>query len=157
MISFLTGLIVLISYLQQPAPSLQQLRYLYQKASTQKHAAENLIKQLAGQELDAPVTTVCYKGVANILLAKYSSNPITKYRLFNDGKALISQAIGRDSLNIEARLLRFTIQYHAPTFLGYRSKLKADETFLRLSLTQIKDEELKAMVEKMLAISRADQ
>ncbi|MEO6287503.1 MAG: hypothetical protein ABIN80_23160 [Dyadobacter sp.] len=153
----MTGLIVTTSYFQGPLPSLKQLRSLYQKASTQKQAAENLVHQLAGAGSDAPATIVCYKGVAHMLIAKYSSNPVKKYKKFLDGKAMITRSVSRDTLNIEARLLRFTIQYHTPRFLGYNAELEADKLFLTASLPQIKDPELKVMVEKMLSISKADQ
>jgi hypothetical protein len=148
--------LLITSYYQHTNPSVKQLRPVYKNAATDKKAAENLKGLLAKTETNAPATIVCYKGVANMLIAKYSSNPMTKFKMFSAGKTLITEAVSRDTLNVETRLLRFTMQYHTPAFLGYRSNLDADRFFLTKNLSHIKDEELKDMVEKMLLITKSD-
>ena len=81
-----------------------------------------------------------------MIKAKYSFNPIAKLNQFNKGKQLIQKAFSRDTLNLEMRFIRFSIQNNLPSFLGYRDNLDQDKRFLLNNTKASKDPELQEMI-----------
>ena len=127
--------------------SMSKIRSLYCKAPLIKSEA----KQLHQLMLNVNTTTaapvlVCYKGASKMIDAKYVFNPIIKFADFNKGKEMISKAISRDTLNLEMRFIRYSIQSNLPFFLGYNDDLKSDKRFLLANSRNSKDTELKEMI-----------
>jgi hypothetical protein len=126
---------------------LHQIRELYRHAPQVKKDAFKFNKQM--QEVDsrsaAPVL-VCYKGANEMIQAKYSLNPLVKLERFNKGKKLIRKAICRDTLNLEMRFIRYSIQSNLPAFLGYHDELATDKQFLLANTNVSKDTELREMI-----------
>lgn len=96
-------------------------------------------------ETAAPVL-ICYKGANEMIQAKYTLNPISKLEKFNKGKELIKKAFSRDTLNLEMRFIRYSIQSNLPAFLGYHDDLGKDKQFLLDNTINTKDLELKEMI-----------
>lgn len=126
---------------------LSKIRGLYHRAAEVKQDAAKL-NQLMLQmdsETAAPVL-ICYKGANEMIQAKYTLNPISKLEKFNKGKELIKKAFSRDTLNLEMRFIRYSIQSNLPAFLGYHDDLGKDKQFLLDNTINTKDPELKEMI-----------
>ena len=82
--------------------------------------------------------------------AKYAVNPINKLDKFNKGKSMIQSAIKLDSLDLEMRFIRFSVQNNLPAFLGYHDELSADRNFLQQHTSENGDIELKTMITQYL-------
>ena len=65
---------------------------------------------------------------------------------FKKGKKILENAIKADDKNVELRFLRFNIQTHIPSFLGYNNDIDSDKFFLETSFQKITDENLKAFL-----------
>lgn len=82
-----------------------------------------------------------YEGVARMAYAKHKLNPYSKYKSFIEGRNLLELAIKTDSQNLEIRFLRYIIQNHAPSFLGYNKSIEDDKSFILKQLPSIKKED----------------
>jgi len=71
-----------------------------------------------------------YKGVLKAMMAENVSNPFTKYQYFVSGKERLEEAIALEPTNMELRCLRLAMQLNTPIFLGYRSKIEEDKSFI---------------------------
>lgn len=129
-----------------------EIRNLYQRAPKVKKDALQLNQlMLRVDSLDAPVL-ICYKGANEMIQAKYTLNPFAKFEKFNRGKELIKKAFSRDSLNLEMRFIRYSIQINLPSFLGYNDELDMDKRFLLDNTRENKDTKLKEIIFNYLAI-----
>jgi hypothetical protein len=63
---------------------------------------------------------------------------------------MLESAIQADNANIELRFLRYTIQTSVPSFLNYSGEKKADKLFLSKSIPDLKDQELKKIINAYL-------
>lgn len=129
--------LLLIYLLQMNTRAVQALdigtiRKLYHSAANVKQDALHLNQLMLAVDTTAPPVLVCYKGANEMIQAKYTLNPIVKLAKFNKGKALLIKAIGRDTLNLEMRFIRYSIQSNLPGFLNYNDELDADKRFLVL-------------------------
>ncbi len=131
---------------QENPPPLLELRQLYLQAATKEESAKLLERRLKSTDIDNEPVFVCYKGASRMMQARYSVNPFNKIKYFNSGKILIESAVARDKNNVEMRLLRYSVQSHIPSFLGYNENIDADRTFLTSQTEKIRDTQLKAMV-----------
>ena len=127
--------------------NLHQVRDLYHRAPAFKQDARKLNELLLQSDTatETPVL-ICYKGANEMIQAKYTLNPLNKLEKFNKGKALISKAFSRDTLNLEMRFIRFSIQSNLPAFLGYRDELDQDKRYLLDNTRHSKDPELQEMI-----------
>jgi hypothetical protein len=137
------------------APDLHRVRDLYRRAPEVKKFALQLDQLLSPVDsaASAPVL-VCYKGASEMIKAKYALNPFSKLEQFNRGKALINKAFSRDTLNLEIRFIRFSIQSNLPAFLGYHEEMDRDKTFLLENTRSSKDPELQEMITNYLSSLR---
>lgn len=131
---------------------LHQIRVLYHLAVESKEGALQLNRLMLQVDTSALPVLVCYKGANEIIQAKYSVNPITKLDKFNKGKALIQKAFNRDTLSLEIRFIRYSIQSNLPAFLGYRNELDKDKQFLLNNTKASNDPELQAIIFKYLEL-----
>jgi len=152
---YITLMLPLLS-LQQPKPTLKQLRSLYRYSATDKDSSAKFL--LLTTTVDSAATPIlcCYKGVAQVIQARFTGSPFSKLKKFNTGKLMIENAIARDTLNVEMRLLRYNIQANAPAFLGYNGSLQKDEAFLKANCYKLDDAELKLMVNKAVAAPKSN-
>ena len=129
---------------------LKEIRALYQKAPQVRAAAKALDQRMQAIDSNATPLLYCYKGANEMVQAKYVLNPLVKLEKFNRGKTWITQAFQRDSLDLEMRFIRFSIQNNLPSFLGYRDDIGGDKKFLLLHLKDCRDTELKKMINDYL-------
>ncbi len=107
------------------------------------------LKELAAQSHAVHESTrIAYYAAAEMSAAQYKINPASKLKLFNSGKQLLEKCVEKDSLNIEIRYIRYTIQTQVPGFLGYNKQINNDRFYLIQNLNPIrkKDTELFANI-----------
>lgn len=136
-------------------PDVSQLRALYYNAASNKDAAFKLARILKTVNKESPAILVCYKGVSEMMQAKYLLNPLTKMNKFINGKRLIENAVKTNPQGVEIRFLRFCMQTNLPDFLGYNAHINKDKIFLMNNLNHIEDTELKQNISAYL-ISEAN-
>lgn len=109
------------------AGTLDSARALYLEAISSEAGANNLVSSLESLDLSDEPLLLGYLGAGHTLKAQHAFNPYTKYKLFCKGRDQLEAAIAAAPSNTELRFLRFTIQEHAPGFLGYNNKLEEDK------------------------------
>jgi hypothetical protein len=126
---------------------LSKIRVLYQSAATIKQDAAQLNRMMVQVDtVTAAPVMICYKGANEMMQAKYALNPMVKLDKFNKGKQLMQRAFTRDTLNLEIRFIRYSIQSNLPAFLGYHNELEADKRYLLNNTKASKDPELQEMI-----------
>lgn len=124
-----------------------KIRQLYINAAGNKQEALQLDQLMVPVDTDsASPLLICYKGANEMIQAKYALSPIVKFKKFNKGKALITKAISRDTLNLEMRFIRYSIQSNLPAFLPFHNELDDDKRFLQKNTNDCKDPDLKNMI-----------
>ncbi|QNK63224.1 hypothetical protein H7F33_01500 [Pedobacter sp. PAMC26386] len=149
---FIMLLFVTKSYSAEP--EIQETRNLFEASAYSKASADQLLKLLSNIEQSSPPLFICYKGVAEMMQAKYSFNPINKFRRFKKGKILIEEAVKKDLGNIEIRFLRFAIQTSLPAFLHYNDDIHKDKIYLLANLKTTKDKKLRENILRYLSLSK---
>ena len=135
----LLALIFLVFAVNQATLSVREVREQYfRSADSGPQAAkfEQMLEQV--KESDSP-SLVAYKGAAEMLKAKTLLSPVNKMSCFTKGKKLIEGAVARDTLNVEARFIRYSIQVNLPGFLDYKRDIKADRALVETSLDTLSD------------------
>lgn len=135
------------------APSIREVRSLYQQAVKEEKECKELIKLLAPYNENNDPLLLGYKAGATMLMAKYIMNPFSKLSYFKKGKKLLQKAIDADNENIELRFLRFGIQTNAPAFLDYKDAIGDDKLFLIKSIPRLHDQQLKQLIVSYLSSS----
>ncbi|WP_428331484.1 hypothetical protein [Mucilaginibacter sp.] len=150
---FLLMLCILPGFIQVPQNvDISKIRGLYHSAPVVKQDARQFYQLMLGVDSSAAAPVlICYKGASEMIQAKYALNPIAKLDKFNKGKALLKKAISRDTLDLEMRFIRFSIQSNLPAFLGYHDELETDKRFLLDKTKDNKDPELKEIIYNYLS------
>lgn len=131
-------------------PTIEEVRGLFKKAPDNEKACKELIALLAPYHQDNNALYLGFKGVATMILAKHTSNPLSKLSNFKQGKTMLENAISADKANVELRFLRLSVQNNAPGFLNYNDKIKQDKEFLTQAIPTIKDRQLKKSIMEYL-------
>ena len=152
-LAFTVGILITCAMNLFNQPDLTELRQLYLTAAVQRDSTSKLSALLLTVDKQSSPVLICYKGVAQMMEAKYTFGPLGKYQRFNAGKELIEYAMALDSANMEIRYLRFTIQKSIPSFLGYNSNEATDKNFLVNNFYTIGDKQLRDMVSGFLTSS----
>lgn len=124
-------------------PTLNEVRKLFFEAQTQEASCQKLIDLLEPYNEKNDPLYFGYKGSATIIMAKHVGNPFTKLSNFRRGSNMLEKAIAKDENNSELIFLRFAIQTHIPSFLGYHNNIQSDKQFLYSTLPKLKDDDLK--------------
>jgi hypothetical protein len=127
---------------------INDLRNLFLCAANDPARAKQLMRNTENEKINNVV--IGYYGASKMLMAKYYFNPYSKWNSFKAGRKILEAAIRSDPFNAELRFLRLSIQKNAPWFLGYNENVKEDQLFLNESSLDIKDEQLKTMINKSL-------
>ncbi|WP_316788607.1 hypothetical protein [Pedobacter frigoris] len=135
-------------------PKVAELRNLFYESESNKSAWVKLVKLVEPVNTKSSPLLVCYKGVSEMMGAKYTVNPVSKLRRFKKGRSFIEHAVKREPENLEIRFLRFSIQTNLPTFLGYKDQIKEDKIILLNNLRGIRDKELKTNIVTYLSSSK---
>lgn len=130
------------------ALDLEFVRINYEKAVSDKTVCARMIEQLTNDKNSS--VHLAYLGAFQTIWAKHTINPIEKLTTFKKGKRNIEQAVARESDNVEVRFVRLSIQENCPGFLGYKSNIKQDRSFLMDHQQKITSPTLKKMVGELL-------
>lgn len=130
--------------------TLAALRKLYLQASSKQASCSSIINKVTALSTHDPVL-LGYKAAATMVMANHVFNPLTKLSHFNQGRKELDALLKVNALNHELRYLRLSIQLNAPSFLGYSGQIAEDKTYLKGSLSKIKDDELKKMITDLLS------
>lgn len=131
-----------------------KVRDLYYKATTNKAMSDSFFNYLAENPKIFPSLYIGYTGMAYMIRANYSWNPVNKLSYFTKGKDYLNGAIEKDEHNIELRFLRFSVQTNAPAFLAYSSDIKTDKAVILAGYNLIKDEDLKSRIREYMKSSK---
>jgi len=131
-------------------PPLSEIRALYEKSVANESACNKLIHLLSPYNESNYPLYAGYKASAIMMMAKHVINPFSKFSYFKKGKKILEDAIKVDGKNIELIFLRFNMQTHLPSFLGYDESIKPDRVFLENSFSGIEDAQLKQFLKPYL-------
>ncbi|TDQ11595.1 hypothetical protein [Pedobacter metabolipauper] len=140
--------VLLFLFIFAPSAELElsELRDLFYRSATDKDSAEQFSRLLSPVHTKSSPLLVCYKGVAEMMEAKYGYNPFSKFSRFKKGRSYIEHAIKQDPENPEMRFLRFSIQTNLPSILGYNDDIDKDKLFLLSKVNELTDVNLKQNV-----------
>ncbi len=142
MVSFFISLFFLLpSFL-----NLDDIRLLYKEATQSQDKAVALEQKLETINYESKPIFIAYKGAAIALNAQYEKGVRNKVKMFNVGKQYIEHAVANDSLSLEVRWVRLTIQENTPKILKYKSNLNQDKDFILKHFYREKSTTVKAMV-----------
>ena len=150
----LSIILFLSAFHNEPAtvPDIVVVRRLYMQAPAEEEKCRALMQMVNDYSPANNPTLAGYKAAATMIMAKHAFNPFSKLSHFNKGKNMLQRAIAADRQNVELRLLRYSIQKSAPSFLGYRDEMAADKNFLKTNLPALKDATLKQMIADALKL-----
>lgn len=120
----------LLMFFSNTLTVLDDSRLLFFQFDADKTAPDQLQKLLKTNHFELEPVLSAYLGVAIAAKANMESSPVLKLNKFNEGKALVEQALEDDPTNAEIRLLRLSIQTEAPSFLSYNSNIEGDKRFI---------------------------
>lgn len=109
---------------------LSTLRSLMAEAYLNESAAQNFYNSTRNINTNSRPIMLGFKAIAELMMCKHLSNPLTKLGYFNKGRKHLEQAITLESNNPELRFMRFCTQVNAPDLLGYNASVKTDKVFL---------------------------
>jgi hypothetical protein len=131
-------------------PTIKDVRLMLHQATSDEEVCNKLINILLPyNETNNPLLSG-YRGGATMILAKHAFNPFSKLSHFKKGKNILESAIKSDDSNIELRFLRYTIQTSVPSFLNYSNEKKTDKILLTKTVSGLKDQELKKIINAYL-------
>lgn len=105
--------------------TLVQIRSRFYAAVNNKDEASRLYNDLRGRSHQEAIVQAYY-GASQALMARYSWNPYRKVAFLKGGLQDLHRAIEKSPSNPELRFLRFSIEYHLPSFLGMSSHMDED-------------------------------
>jgi hypothetical protein len=114
---------------------LEIIRVNYIRAVSDKKLCQTMIEELSTSTESA--VYLAYLGAFQIIWAKHSSNPISKFKSFKKGKRNIEDAVMVNPKNVEIRLLRLSVQSNCPSFLGYTKNIEEDKKFIQSNIKNI--------------------
>lgn len=141
---------VMFALIAAQQPSMVEIRRLYMSSALEKDSLVKLTAIINSANADGQPILNCYAGAAQIIAAKYTQNPLTRFSDFKKGKLMMENAIAKDSGSFEMRYLRLSIQCNLPSFLNYHAEMTADQLFLKTNLDNQSDKQLREMAEILL-------
>jgi hypothetical protein len=152
----LLKVLILFSWLisePNPLTEIQIYRQEYQRISVTQDAITKILNTSKTSTLSG-TTSEAYAAAAFLCSAKYKSSMLDSYQTFNKGSALLDAVIKKDTSNIDARYIRYTIQLKAPAFLGYTGHCKRDRAFLlsQLPRLRVEDASMYALVQAFMLV-----
>ena len=124
--------------------NIDKIRKEYAEAVDDEDLCVYNFEQL--QEAAKSTTEKVYLAAYEILLAKHMGNPFKKVGQFKEGKKHLEELIQENPNHIEARFIRWSVQVHAPGFLGYKGNIIEDKNFLIKNLYKLPSDEAKSII-----------
>ena len=119
------------------AADLPQIRKEYYAAVNDVKAAEKFYDKLRKNNSQEPIL-MAYLGIAQAVKARHAINPYTKLSFLKSGMKSLNAAVLKSPDDLEIRFLRFTLEHHVPSFLGYSEHLESDKKKILQLSTQKK-------------------
>ena len=110
--------------------TILELREEYYQATEDSDIADTFYEKMEAIPETATPLQLGYKGLAALVQAKHSFNPINKMRYFSEGRELLDGAIVKDPTSVELHFLRYTVQDNAPFFLDYHEEMEKDRAIV---------------------------
>jgi hypothetical protein len=127
-----------------------EIRLSYKNATQSKENALAFFEKVKSYQMSDEPVLVAYKGAGLMLLARYE--PLTQRTAkVKDAVEWIENAVKRDPEKAEIRLIRLSVQENLPKMLGYHKDQAADRAFIEKAYPNLKDENLKQMIEGYFA------
>lgn len=136
-----------ISLVNDTNKEMDPIRINYTKAVSDKKVCKTMIEQLELKNGNS--LSIAYLGAFKTIWANHAVNPIVKLNSFNKGKKYIETAVKEDSLNVEIRFIRLSVQKNCPAFLGYNKHIDMDSKFIAAHKNSIKSGYLKKMIAEL--------
>jgi hypothetical protein len=133
---------------------LDEVRALYKEASESKQSVQVLMDKLNHVNEGSKAVLVAYKGASIALSAREMDKVKDKMSVFKEGKRYIEIAISKDSMNLEVRWIRLTVQENSPKAAKYKGELEVDKSFILAHFNQENSPSVKKMIRDYIAGSR---
>lgn len=124
--------------------NIDKIRKEYADAVKDEDVCEHNLEVL--NESAKSTTEKVYLAAYEILLAKHIGNPFKKVGQFKEGKKHLEELIKENPNHIEARFIRWSVQVHAPSFLGYNNNIIEDKNFLVKNLYKLPNDEARSII-----------
>lgn len=116
--------------------STKTLRKLFHAAVLDDQLIPEFTSYVAGIDHPSPLE-LAYQAAGEALKAQEEWNPVEKLLYLKRFQKKMRKAISQGTDEIEIRFLRFGIEYHIPSILGFSSNLREDKTMIIDSVAQI--------------------
>ena len=110
--------------------SVEKLRVLFWQSGTDNKAIMPFYKTAESSQEPGNPLPKGYLGVATMMRARVTGNPLKKWYLFNKGKVLLERAIDENPNLVELHFLRLSVQKELPVILDYNNSIKSDRKFI---------------------------
>jgi hypothetical protein len=138
-----------ISYSEYGSDELSKMRKLFEMVDTSESYNTQLYKLVKNAEL-SDAEAYGYLAFHYFMNAKYKFWVNTKMDNFKTGKSMLESIIIKHPNNPDLRLIRYSIQYNIPAFLGYNDNILVDKAFIKKIKDSTKDKELKRLITGIL-------
>jgi hypothetical protein len=115
---------------------IQQLRNYYVQAGKNREKTNDFVAVFSKYNKILDPLQLAYYGTALAMNADIAKGKYTKYKLFVSGRDKIEEAVNKDKLNVEIRVLRFSVQSNLPAFLFYDNR-EEDKAYILNNLAVI--------------------
>ena len=132
---------------------LTDIRKLYVDASVSKTNATKFFEALEKYD-ENNETLLAYKGASIAIKAKHEKGVKQKKEGFIKGITILENVIKSNSNNIEARLIRLSIQENTPKVLKYKANIESDKKQILL-LFDKQSSDLKEYIKNYVKQSKA--
>ena len=131
-----------------------EIRKLYVEGVKDEQKCKQLYDKLFSKNDISDPLILGYKGAVSMIMAKYTSSPMSKLNYFSAGKELVEKAVKLAPENTELRFTRFTLQENLPSFLMYSSNLDEDKKHILKHINSIEKIHLKQAIVTFLLKSK---
>lgn len=136
------------------ANDLPQIRKEYYAAVNDGKAADRFYTKLKSRASSEPIM-IAYLGIAQAVKARHAINPYNKLTYLKSGMKTLNSAVAKSPDDLEIRFLRFTLEHHIPSFLGYSQHLDDDrKSIVKLSKQKKFGEMDKALLQNLLGFMK---
>ena len=140
LILFFSSLLLLSNF------DINEIRSMYKQSNGSKENTIILYNKLSTvKESDGNVLWA-YKGASIAMKGRFEKGVKDKAEMFKNGISLVEYALSQDSLNIELRFIRLTIQQNSPKLLKYKTRLEEDKNFVLTGFSKITSKGLKEFI-----------
>ena len=118
--------------------NLEIIRLIYLDPNKDEKDIKKLLELCDQYSSTNKETVHGYKISAAMMLLSFSSNPIEKFKIFQQKSKEMDDLIFKNMDNIEIRLLRYSLQSNAPNLLNYNNNKLEDLIFIKRNVKNIK-------------------